>query len=56
MMIAGNQNEIAHEMIPNNRNQKQNSNNNNNNKLCAWRHNIPRPSPPPVARRRADAT
>ena len=27
-----------------------NNNNNNNmfNKLCAWRHNMPRPSPPPV--------
>ena len=23
-------------------------NNNNNNKLCAWQHNTPRPSPPPV--------
>jgi len=31
------------------------------NKLCAWRHDMPRPSPPPwapqhLARRRADAT
>jgi len=37
------------------------SNNNNNNmfnKLCAWRHNMPRPSPPPWApkRRPANAT
>ena len=24
------------------------NNNNNNNKLCAWQHNTPRPSPPPV--------
>ena len=24
------------------------NNNNNNNKLCAWRHNMPSPSPPPV--------
>jgi len=26
------------------------------NKLCAWRHNMPHPSPLPVARRPADAT
>jgi len=24
-----------------------NDNNDNNNKLCAWRHDMPRPSPPP---------
>ena len=36
------------ESIGTKNNDNNNNNNNNNNKLCAWRHNMPCPSPLPV--------